>query len=253
MQILDGQTKRRAFTLIELLVVVAIIAVLAAMLVPAVGHARNKAGEANCMNNLRQLSMALIMYQDDHDGNYPPWLSSLYPEYFGAKETFICKSDRSLGTDGSKPDGVASIHDQFPETDDVSDNPHPQRNRAIGKCSYMYEFCAAECSWNWESYLNATFADVDLNGDGTASWGEVKQRQLRHGDTSTASGLKPYDETTFPIVRCFHHWHTRKMPCRQYDLSGNPSGITREPLTLNATHAGNIFCAPLYWEGTISR
>jgi len=58
----------RGFTLIELLVVIAIIAGLLAILVPALRGAREQARRAVCLSNLRQLTIAWIMYADDHDG-----------------------------------------------------------------------------------------------------------------------------------------------------------------------------------------
>src|SRR5579863_5505127 len=59
------------FTLIELLVVIAIIAILAALLLPALGRAQEKAKSIGCVSNLKQLSLALIMYRDDNRGFYP--------------------------------------------------------------------------------------------------------------------------------------------------------------------------------------
>src|SRR4051794_14742366 len=93
----------RGFTLIELLVVIAIIAILAAILFPVFGAAREKARQVACMNNLSQLGKATMQYLQDNDGYYEPfygksqtsglgWPESIMP-YVKNEAVFVCPSD----------------------------------------------------------------------------------------------------------------------------------------------------------------
>ena len=66
------RVKIRIFTLIELLIVIAMIAILAAMLLPALGRARGKAKEISCVGNQKQLSMLIVNYMDEHGQWLPP-------------------------------------------------------------------------------------------------------------------------------------------------------------------------------------
>jgi prepilin-type N-terminal cleavage/methylation domain-containing protein len=66
-----GRLSQCAFTLIELLLVIAIMAILAAMLMPALGRAKARARTVACINNLRQLGVGYSLWADDHGQKYP--------------------------------------------------------------------------------------------------------------------------------------------------------------------------------------
>src|SRR5262245_17413238 len=79
--------RRCGFTLIELLVVIAIIAILAAILFPVFAQAREKARQATCLSNIKQIGLAAMMYVQDYDETFPggPGVASLwYPGPRGA-------------------------------------------------------------------------------------------------------------------------------------------------------------------------
>lgn len=94
-----------AFTLIELLVVLAIIAILAALLLPALATAKEKGRQSSCINNVRQQTLAVLLYADENNDTLPPtayndpdgneidWPSLLDPYLNYVEKIHLCPTD----------------------------------------------------------------------------------------------------------------------------------------------------------------
>jgi hypothetical protein len=182
------------------------------------------------MNNLRQFSVAINVYRNDHENTAPSWLSSLYSSYVSNKRMYLCRSDRSNGAEGSKPEDLhremsASDWDfnQFRETDD-----NKGRN-GIDGCSYFYELCGTACSY---CHGEATYSGSGLTNN--ATWYEVKMYELNN--------LYKGEETVFPVVRCFNHYKERTI-----SVTTNGVDTMESPVTLNVAYAGNVLFSGLDW------
>jgi len=109
----------------------------------------------------------------------------------------------------------------------------------VRACSYFYEMCNMACSWDSDPLK-------DSDGDGVTTWCEVKLDQLRNGDAW--NGGKPYDETAFPIIRCFHHRRDARVRCRNPQTGQEILELRDIGMVLNVAYAGNVFKSAVIWE-----
>jgi prepilin-type N-terminal cleavage/methylation domain-containing protein/prepilin-type processing-associated H-X9-DG protein len=109
---MPARASSKGFTLIELLVVIAIIAILAAILFPVFANAREKARQNTCLNNLRQIALAIQMYTQDNNETFFPdpkttaWATYLQP--YNGPTIYDCPTQTGVGNNTSPEYGFSS-------------------------------------------------------------------------------------------------------------------------------------------------
>ncbi len=204
--------KKQNFTLIELLVVIAIIAILASMLLPTLGRARETARRINCLSDEKQIGLSLLNYTSDSNAQLPvpwpnggsPWISLLTTNKYlpsnacgiSGKATLVCQQIKNYGiTVGAVygwsyaiptwgGDGVYGINDRT-RSRKLTRFKHVSEIVAIGEStkllwngSWMTPVLSPECGYPQPVHLKGANI-VFLDGHG--EW--VRK------DTSTTSGL----------------------------------------------------------------
>ena len=228
-----GRAGRRAFTLIELLIVIAIIAILAGILIPALNSAKKKARQTLCLSNLRQIGQGCRIYQDENDEFFPGWLSSLNPLLISDPKLFVCPMDPD--PDNSKW-GVRSAnrHKNSPDFNSVICTfdgfaPYhkgwgPPNTKDVSHVSYIYEFCAGFWpeSWGGDSVADDGGNSETVKPDSTGTWQSVKRNVLavRHDWINK-----------IPMIRCF--WH---------------ADIQRMDVIMNISTQGNVYLSKSKWQ-----
>ena len=214
---------KAGFTLIELLVVIAIISILAALLMPALSNARERARRIDCISNLKQIGVALHMYADDFKGSIPNvaqedysgiasitlWnsgaggfkagLGKLYPKYMGNNlSVFFCSSADYYKEDGNNgawrwgqtgPGKSVLSSFLFREIDagaktKLDDN---QNTPAIAM-DYNISTTPAYCHNEWE-YVNVLFYD-----------GHTKGKSDKTGELTSKTGSTDDYDIMFPAA-----------------------------------------------------
>ena len=177
--------EKSAFTLIELLVVIAIIAILAAILFPVFAKAREKARQATCQSNLRQIGLAAGMYREDYDETYVPAYNCLtwdttYPDHCDSPARGTDAQGREV-LSPDEPSWIAST--EAPAGTDYLIRPYV-KNDGVRQCPSRYMNGSEQGRYvinGWDSYWAAQSGVANIQQ--TSPQGQPDAKVTQPSDT----------------------------------------------------------------------
>ena len=201
---------RRGFTLIELLVVIAIIAILAAILFPVFARAREKARQASCQSNLKQIALGTLMYAQDYDEHYMGPTQNPSP----------------LKPGGRQCSGCIQLGEAYAPNDPAYWHPL----QAYIKNSQVWQCPSANASWQSYSWGragdNAALASLTRPAE-TCMWAD----SYRTADGGTCSWII---RGSFPGC-CNQPWYGQRIATNPHGLGDTHNGMANV-----AFHDGHV-------------
>jgi type II secretory pathway pseudopilin PulG len=256
---------RAAFTLTELLIVITIIIVLAGLLMPALGMVKAQANEVKCESNMRQIAMAVELYRQNADQNFPGSFEELVALYNLPPKVLLCPLDASHGTDVSMgrastqywSDNYARLYYQAIGSTSVTGVLMPA-NQQPALTSYDFEangkvdtnVCTGPGTYPAPDDIGFFYRDNpnNLPPSGTVSWADCKLHEQANCNVNPSNlATMPFPTGAVPILRCYHHWDWTKAASKlvaadDKDPADYPSKVVNLSLDF-----GVIKTTP-YWE-----